>query len=259
LTDKAALALYQRQPALLRGVFRKHVIAGYGQPYPLLAVAALEAGDGDLIDFLASRLVTRPWLGWLVAGPMKGVVEKLAHHYELLVERPDEFVRRSVEVLGQIPAYAIVPQAYNELIRNNRLARLLFERSSAIHLEHPLLLRDLLEAPEIHVQILALRALGLEDRRVQPIAADNLDLLLPTLLRSLHIRTRLLAFRALFNAANTEDNAQLILSRAREALDLPEQGYPREALIGLIGRLLQRWPALRGAHEQPRIFAEKVP
>jgi hypothetical protein len=258
LTDKTALALYRRQPALLRGVFRKHVIAGYQQPYPLLTAAALDAGDADLIDFLASRLITRPWLGWLVAGPMKGVVEKLARYYEELVGRPDEFVRRSVELLGQIPAYSINQQEYNKLIRNNRLARLLFERSAAVYLEHPLLLRDLLEAPEIHVQVLALRALGLEDRRVQPIAVDNLDLLLPTLLRPLHRRTRLLAFRAIFNAATNEENARLILRRAREALDLPAQRYPREALIGLIGRLLARWPALRGANEQPRIFAEKV-
>jgi hypothetical protein len=258
LTDKVAFALYQRQPALLRGAFRKHVMAGYGQPYPLLTMAVLEAGDVDLIDYLASRLVTRPWLGWLVAGAMKGVVEKLSRHYEDLVERPDEFVRRSIDVLGQIPPYSIAEQSYHQLIRNNRLARLLFERSAAIYLEHPLLLRDLLESPEIHVQILALRALGLEDSRVHAIAADNLDLLLPMLLRSLHRRTRLLAFRALLNAGGAEDHARLILDRARQALDLPEQHYPREALIALIGKLLKRWPGLCGASEQPRIFMEKM-
>jgi len=258
LSEPVAVALYRRLPALLRGVFRKHISSGYGFVYPQLTIAALEAEDAELLDYLASRFLTRAWLSWLVAGPMKGVVEKLAAHYEGLLDRPEEFVRRAVAVLGQVPAHVISNQSYNKLIRDNRLARLLFERSASVYLEYPHLLRDLLEAPAIHVQVLALKALGLEDWRVQLVAADNLDLLLPTLLRALHRRTRLLAFRALLNAATTEDKARLIHDRARQALDLPEQHYPHEALIGLIGQLLQRWPGLRGPREQPRIFVEKM-
>jgi hypothetical protein len=174
----------------------------------------------------------------------------LSEHYELLRDSaPDTFARRAAAVLGQVPAYSI--HSYDRLIQTNRLARLLFERSSASFLDDPKALRDLLEAPEIHVQALALRALGLDDDRARTLAAANLDLLQATLLRPLHRRTRLLAFRALFNAASTADAASRVVARARQALDLPDQRYPREALVGLIGQLLHAWPELRSQREQP--------
>ena len=126
------------------------------------------------------------------------------------------------------------------------------------HTQDPKLARDLLEAPEIHVQLLAFRALGKGDDKARATAAENLDLLLPTLLRPLHRRTRLAAFTALQNAATTEENARRILDRARQALDLPDERYPREALVGLIGRVLARWPALRGPNEQPIVHAREA-
>src|SRR5262249_36801915 len=144
-----------------------------------------------------------------------------------------------------------IGRRYDTVIRNNRLARLLFERSASAHTQDPRLVRDLLEAPEIHVQMLAFRALGRDEDNARTIAADNLDLLLPTLLRPLQRSTRLFAFGALANAATTEANARRVLEKAREALDLPDKHYPKEGLIGLIGRVLARWPALRGPNEQP--------
>src|SRR5262249_45341946 len=152
--------------------------------------------------------------------------------YVRLRARPAEFAARAANVLGQVPAYSI-NLGYNELVRTNRLARLLLQRASADHLDDPAGLRDLLEAPEIHGQGLALRRLGRGDDRARSLAAANLDLLRATLLRPLHRGTRRLAFRALLNAATTADNARRVLGRAREALDLPDKGYPKEQLIGL--------------------------
>ena len=113
---------------------------------------------------------------------------------------------------------------------------------------------DLVEAPEIHVQMLAYRALGRDDDRARERAAANLPVLIGTLLRPLHRATRILAFGALANAANTPERARTILTRAREALALPDVRYPKESLLGLIARLLHRWPELRGAGEQPTVF-----
>src|SRR6185436_12659622 len=141
-----------------------------------------------------------------------------------------EFSRRAANVLGQVPAFSI--WNYNMLIRENRLARLLFERSAATYLADPRSIADLVEGAEIHVMALAYRALALDDERARTLAAQNLPLLLGTLLRPLQRETRGLAFGALSNAAITLDTARIILARARDALNLPDKKYPKEKLIG---------------------------
>jgi hypothetical protein len=134
------------------------------------------------------------------------------------------------------------------------LARLLFERSSSFYLAHPQSLADLVEASEIHVMALAYRALGQDDERAREQSARHLPLLLGTLLRPMQRSTRALAFGALANATTSLDTARLVLDRARDALLLPDKRYPKERLLGLIGRILRRWPELRGAGEQPRVY-----
>ena len=74
--------------------------------------------------------------------------------------------------------------------------------------------------------------------------------------RPLHRKTRLAALDALANAASADlDAARLVLRRAREALRLPDKKYPKEELVGLIGRVLHRQPQLRSRREQPVIYA----
>jgi hypothetical protein len=250
LSDRTAAALYRRFPELLRGPFRMHVSLGWGKAYPELTAAVLVAADEAMIDYLAGRAVTRMFYPQLKDKKLLAVIEKLSAHYEALLTEPAEFSARAANVLGQVPEYTIGAH-YNQLVRTNRLARLLFERSATAYLADKCALRDLLEAPEIHVQALALRALGLDEPRARAAAADNLDLLLGTLLRPMHRITRRLALRALLNAADTADRARRVHDRARQALDLPDRHYPKEQLVGLIGQLLHRWPELRGSREVP--------
>jgi hypothetical protein len=66
--------------------------------------------------------------------------------------------------------------------------------------------------------------------------------------------TRTLAFNALANAANSVESARLILERAKDALNLPDTRYPKERLLGLIAKLIHRWPELRGPKEQPVVY-----
>jgi hypothetical protein len=227
----------------------------WGHGYAKLIERFIEKEDETLIDFMAARLVTRG--GAYVDKQTLASADELSVYYETLRRDLELFSRRACMVLTQIPAYSIYD--YNSVIRQNRLARLLFERSSSSYLGDPKGLQDLVEAPEIHVQILAYRALALKDSRAQRIAVDNLNVLLGTLMRPLHRRTRLLAFEALLNASSSLENAQLIHRRAREALDLPDMRYPKEKLVGFIGRLLHRWPQLRSEAELPVVFgAERV-
>lgn len=248
LDDKTAIALYDRFPALVRGPFKLNVSSTWIAELKQFTARVIEADDEPLIDFLASRAVTRD----LTHGHYRQTAETLSNHYEALAEDDAEFSRRAIAVLAQVPAYSL--WAYNAVIRSNRLARLFYERSADKYLSLPAALRDLLEAPEIHSQALGFRVLGLDDERARQAAAENLDLLLASVLRPLHRQTRWLAFRALDNAATSPELAATIQRRAREALDLPDERYPKEQLIGLIGGLLYRWPELRQPSEQPLVY-----
>lgn len=252
LEEPVALLFYERFPDLLRGPYKLHLQSHvWGQNFPRLLERFLAVDDEEMIDHLASRIVTRSGR-WGNAQKMLADAEKLADYYAALKSDETVFSRRAASVLGKVPAYSI--WQYNQLIRENRLARLLFERSAASYLADPRSLADLVEASEIHVMALAYRALGLDDDRARAQAARHLSLLMGTLLRPMQRDTRTLAFAALANAASTIETARLILERARDALSLPDVRYPKEKLLGLIARLLHRWPELRGPQEQPVVY-----
>ena len=251
LEDEVAVVLYERHPELLRGPFKRQLFAGWHASYTKLVDTVLRAGDEDLIDFLASRFVTRGGR-WMDKAVLK-TAEQLSQHYERLrSDDPVEFAERAANVLGQVPPFVVF--GYDELLATNRLARLLYELSPASYLVSARVVRDLLEAPEIHVQRLAFRALSLADDRARRAASDNLDLLVATLLRPLHRRTRLLAFDALVNAAHDPEAGARVLAAAREAMHLPDLRYPKEELVGLIGRVLALHPSLRRPREQPVVY-----
>jgi len=103
--------------------------------------------------------------------------------------------------------------------------------------------------------MLAYRVLALPDPRASALAAHNIEILIGTLLRPLHRKTRLAAFDALVNAArHSEAVARRVHARAREALKLPNKKYPKAELIGLIGRVLAVHPALASEAERPVVY-----
>jgi hypothetical protein len=256
LNANLALKFYERFPELIRGPFRLHVMPNlWGENYSKLLDRFMAAKDEEMIDTMASRIVTR-YGRWGNASTLLEEADQLADYYAALKTDEAAFSRRAANVLSKVPAYSIYQ--YNPLIKQNRLARLLFERSAASYLADPRSLADLIEGAEIHVMALAYRALGLNDPRAREQAAAHLPLLLGTLLRPMQRDTRTLAFNALLNAANTLEPARLILERAKDALHLPDTRYPKERLLGLIAQLLHRWPELRGLNEQPTVFERQA-
>ena len=252
LDETVALSLYERFPNLLRGPFKLHVQPNiWGTNYSKLLERFMAAGDEEMVDSLASRIVTRHGR-WGNAPKLLAEADKLADYYTALKSDESVFSRRAANVLSKVPAYSI--HQYNPLIKENRLARLLFERSAASYLADPRSLSDLVEASEIHVMALAYRALGLDDERARQQVSGHLPLLLGTLLRPMQRDTRTLAFHALANAASSVQTARLILERAKDALSLPDTRYPKERLLALIAKLLHRWPELRGPKEQPVVY-----
>jgi hypothetical protein len=254
LKDRTALALYGRFPDLVRGPFRPHLaLTGWGADgLPKFTAEVLRRDDHDLIDHLASQSLLVGRFPYYDKRDDKWVGTFL-RYYEPLRSDLVAFARRVASVLGRLPARSI-GRGGKRLLEKNALARLFFAESAPALLQDPRSVRDLLEATEIQAQVLALRALGQDDDRARELAAASLDLLPATLLRPLYRKTRLEAFRALANAATTEANARRVLAAARQALALPDERYPKEALMTLIAELCQRWPALRRAQEQPVVY-----
>ena len=149
-------------------------------------------------------------------------------------------MRRAANILTQVPAFAI--SNYDQVLRTNALARLLFVRSFAAFLAVPEAVRDLLEGSEIHVQMLAYRVLAQDDDRARRLAADMLDILLGTLLRPLH---RKLGWRLSGRwrmRRKLTRRRRLACCVARDALRLPDTKYPKEQLVGMMGGILHLGP-----------------
>ena len=263
IEDDLACRIYERFPALVRGPLRMHVTPHWwGAGYPKLVKLAETAGDEELLDTLAARYATI--VSWQqIRNPEKKdnvslTATALATYYQTIRDRdPAEFARRSSNVLTRIPAYATFNQ--NTLLRSNDLARLLFVRSLDSFLAVPGAVQDLIEGSNIHVMMLAYRVLALPDQRAQALAAAHVEILLGTLLRPLHRRTRLAAFDALVNAARDDATvAARIHARAREALKLPDKRYPKAELIGLIGRILAIRPELAAEAERPVVYRRSI-
>jgi hypothetical protein len=257
LDDPIACRVYARYPDLVRGPMRANVTPTWWRGYPNLVKAAQAAGDEDFVDTLASRYATR--ISWHRVGQRQrdaddAATSDLAAYYQAIRDRDgQEFSRRASNVLTRIPAYATFNQ--HRLLRDNDLARLLFVRSLEQYLSVPEAVQDLVEGSNIHVMMLAYRVLALPEARARALAAANVDILLGTLLRPLHRKTRLAAFEALANAAcHDEAVARRIHARAREALKLPDKKYPKPELIGLIARTLAAHPTLASAAERPVVY-----
>lgn len=252
LDDKTATALYKRFPDLLRGYFRANINPNWSNAYSDFFDTVMRANDETVLDFLAARVITASG-EWDWQKSQVKMAEKLAAYYEERLGQPEVFAHRACAVLGQVPPYSIYN--YNATVRGNPLARLLYERHRQAYLEHPRAFTDLMEAPEIHAQALAYRLLAEGGETAEARASENLELLLATLLRPLHRKTRLWAMRALETAAADPESAARVHTRARQALRMPERGYPKEELVALLARLLYRWPELRRERERPVVYS----
>lgn len=244
LDEALALRLYGHHPDLLRTLFKAQLTPTWRESYLELFERAWAAGDTEITDHLASRYATRgAWNDAKHPGGSDPVVDRAAERLAGLKLAEADFARRAAAILTRIPAGAI--RNHQALLRHNRLARLLFQPAPEAFLADPAGVADLVEAPEIHVQGLGYRVLAQPGARARVLAREHLDVLAGALLRPLKREARMLALRALDQAAADDPaTAQRVLAAARQAFTLPDAHYPKEALVGLVGRVLARHPGL---------------
>lgn len=251
------LKIDERFPELLRGPWLDRFSINVFQPLPAMAERALERDDTPLIARFTGAYLCFQFMGGRHEKNAVEAVERYSRFYEELgASKPARFLELARLALNALPAMGIY--RYPQLIASNRLARLIFRFSEEHLLESSEAVLDFLEAPNIHVQVLAWRLLASNDHRAGALAARHVHLLSAALLRKLHRKSRLVAIAACANAVHDTEAAGMLLRRAHEAMDLPAEKYPHDAVMALIGKILHRYPEWRGERERPVVYEREV-
>jgi len=251
LKDSTLLALYRRFPHYASGPFRAQLAVSVKQPRTAVLKQAMAQRDDDIIDLLATQLA-----GYEPRSGDAALIEtaRLAATYYAQLGPPDAALgARIVRILKRIPSGAI--RAPGDLERDNPLAELLFGIARAAAMTDPDLLRELLGARCRHIVSLALQAVGEPGNSVQ-VDAD-VDVLLGLLMRPFD-RPGLRGVLRALQGVSSEAAARRVLEALRERLSHAERRVSVDALASLAGTLLQRFPQLRTAGEQPVVYRRAV-
>lgn len=231
--DDVAHDIYHRNPVLFRSWLEQHI----QQPGLKLFQAAEHQNDDDFLNFLTHRLLMQlQSLSWW-AFPDERSIDYYRKHYpgarseydniaQALIARFDRlcrqspalYVRHAANVLSRFEAHSIW-SLQRQMWHNPVLTYLLQEQRSAWQ-QSSEAMRELLESPNIYVQIIGLAFLraGSEDaaRRV----VENLPTLRALLLSRARINTKKYVLEALEQAARQgPEFAMHILPTLEETMD----------------------------------------
>jgi hypothetical protein len=238
LERDVALALYRRDARLYAPFLERFADDSYADA---LFEEATAAHDEDFLDFLSLPLL-REVASWLdMAYPTESTqrwrkpdmkfqdkVQRaglmLTTRFDRLVaESPALYVRHTAAMLSRVDAFEIWSFKRNVTL-NPALAYLHTQHREA-WLAQPEALRELLESPNIYVQIIGLVKLGDSGADAAERTLENLPILRAILLGRAHLNTKKLALRALDLAARQgESYAGRILPVIEEASYLSGKG-----------------------------------
>ena len=247
LRDATLLALYDRFPDLLRGLFQGQLDPTPSRPRAGLMEKAIERRDDELIDIIAARLAVRSERSG--AERLLGVAAVTARYLEASTADAIDLGRRAAAILKQVARRSI--RNRRELVRRNPLARLLFERADEACLTTPGVAAELLRAEDDQVCSVAVRALSTDDPRAIALARRNRESLLRALERRLPSPVRRAALRGLDRVAEGPAEAAQLLAWARTLL---ARGEPPAGLLALVARQLNANPALLRSEERPVVY-----
>jgi hypothetical protein len=213
LDADVALALYRRQPAAMRPFLERFL----DQSSADLFREAEAAGDEEFLDFLCFRMLrTLSRLAWRAfpresalrwSKPDAGARQELetlsalvTHRFDRLFARgPEHYVRHAANILGRFNAFEIWDFDHDR--RHNPALAYLVEQHHDAWLRSPASVRDLMESPNIFVQIAGLQLLSSGSRDAADRVIENLPLLRALLLGRARLQTKKLALACLERAA----------------------------------------------------------
>src|SRR3990172_1623771 len=228
-----AVEIYRRDRALFRPFLERFV----RQPEAKLFAEAERAQDEEFLDFLSFQLLHRSsWLAYRAFPPRHArswwkadekSKEELDEISRLLVGRldrlydqsPETYVRHAANILSRFRAFEVWKFRHDRTY-NPAFAYLLDRRREAWH-HSPEGVRELLESPNIYVQIIGLEILREGGREAAQRALENLLMLRALLLGRARRGTKRLALECLERAARQgAPFAGRILPVLEEAMDL---------------------------------------
>ena len=216
LFAKTAEALYTRSPAIARPF-----IETYSDEVSLrLFALAEQRRDDELLDYLTYRLLqamtfplysafpTPSQLRW--QKPNQGARAKLEEYSAVLTSRfdrlvaqsPAEYVRHAANVYSHFGRDDAWP--FRRSLEHNPAHIYLFTRPRDAWLRSPEAMRELLESPNTHVQLIGLAMLNEGGSDAAQRAAENITLLRAVLLNTSRRSTKRLALAALERAARAD-------------------------------------------------------
>jgi hypothetical protein len=233
LAPDVARALYKRAPQALRPFLEQFVFEADDQLFAM----AERAGDNELLDFLTFRalrqlspLVWRaypPERGWGQRRPDAAARRELEKHSAPLIARlnrlaadsPVRYVRHAANILSYVAAFEVWD--FRRDRRHHPVFAYLSDRHHDAWLAAPTALRELLESPNIFIQIIGLEMLAGGGPDAAARVVENLTYLRALLLGRARIGTKKLVLTCLEQAAHEGPAfAAAVLPLLDEAIDV---------------------------------------
>lgn len=256
ITPKSATLLYQRFPTVASGPFRPHFqiqSRGDVEPeelYSETAKLALQRGDEEFFDFLASRLFGT-WLRWSWRSDVYCDPRGFYVGYFRQLKTEEELARRGARVLSMVNFELI---DWKGQLDRNGLAQFLFENPTR-YLANPQALTELLDSTDVMVRELGFRALAQDDRRARKLAEDHLHHLMAAPMEELSGRGHAAALKTLSGLAVERKNlAPIIVARLRDVARLYAPPFRRGRLLKAIAEIIAAQPELRKPSEEPTVY-----
>jgi hypothetical protein len=255
LEEDVALAFYRRAPQRFAPFLERFAHGSYDEA--LFAEAQAQRHE-DFLDYLSLQLL-RQIESWLnLAYPPDSMLQwrkpdmkaqdKVQRTGRMLTDRfdrlaaqsPAQYVRHAAAMLSRINAGEV--WSFKRNLSLNPAYAYLYTRHRAAWLAEPDALREVLESPNIYVQIMGLLTLGEGGADAAERARENLLILRALLLGRAHLGTKKLALRALELAARQgEVYAERILPILEETLHLSgKRAVDQQAMVAFVRLRRQR-------------------
>ncbi len=259
LSPDVARRLYEAEPEVTKAAFRAgfqvyhHGDLPPEELYSETAKAALQRGDREFFDFLASRLFGTHFRWLYRSDPQCDPKGFYVRYYEAL-PRP-ELARRGARVLSLVDFEDVDWRGHK---KRNALTELLLG-DPRLYLNALDVVEDLLESVQPRVKSLGFEVLAAAAEKPggdqKEFLMQQLHHLLAAPLMELPGRGHRAAFTVMVRiAADYPPMAPVIHGRLREVGRLQYAGFTRGELVWALASLLKARPELRQAGEEPVIY-----
>jgi len=204
--------------------------------------AVVQAGDEEYLDYLTYRLIHTVYAvrsNQHMSKDIRTEVDKLVAAAtdrldRLVAESPEKYVRHAANVLSRFRAFAIT--RWQDIRQNNPVYDYLATKHHEAWLRSPGSITDLLETPEIHVELIGLDILSKGGPDAAARVVENLPLLRAMLLGNMRKSTKLTILKCLEQTAlQHPENAPVIMQAIEPVMDYrAQEAIPDDVMLAFV-------------------------